>query len=103
MNVMLLAILLAVLAGVIFTLIGLISGSDETAVLVPATLIVVLLGAPPEAVFAFFMSAILAKHLTHAIPTALMGVPGDTTAAPMLDHAKPHVDGHPPTVEADHY
>lgn len=87
MNVMLLAILLAVLAGVIFTLIGLISGSDETAVLVPATLIVVLLGAPPEAVFAFFMSAILAKHLTHAIPTALMGVPGDTTAAPMLDHA----------------
>lgn len=87
MDVMLIAILLAVAAGVIFTLIGLISGSDETAILVPATLIVVLLGAPPEAVFAFFMSAILAKHLTHAIPTALMGVPGDTTAAPMLDHA----------------
>ena len=87
MNVLLLAILLAIVAGVIFTLIGLISGSDETAVMVPATLIVVLLGAPPEAVFAFFMSAVLAKHLTHAIPTALMGVPGDTTAAPMLEHA----------------
>lgn len=87
MSVTVIAILLAVLAGIIFTLIGLVSGSDETAILVPATLIVVLLGAPPEAVFAFFMSAILAKHLTHAIPTALMGVPGDTTAAPMLDHA----------------
>ena len=87
MDVLLIAILLAVLAGVIFTLIGLVSGSDETAVMVPATLIVVLLGAPPEAVFAFFMSAVLAKHLTHAIPTALMGVPGDTTAAPMLEHA----------------
>lgn len=87
MDVLLISILLAVIAGIIFTAIGLISGSDETAVLVPATLIVVLLGAPPEAVFAFFMSAVLSKHLTHAIPTALMGVPGDTTATPMLDHA----------------
>ncbi|MCT1902122.1 tripartite tricarboxylate transporter permease [Oceanobacillus sojae] len=87
MDVLLISILLAVAAGIIFTAIGLISGSDETAVLVPATLIVVLLGAPPEAVFAFFMSAVLSKHLTHAIPTALMGVPGDTTATPMLDHA----------------
>ncbi|WP_152655407.1 tripartite tricarboxylate transporter permease [Oceanobacillus sp. CFH 90083] len=87
MDVLLISILLAVLGGIIFTAIGLISGSDETAVLVPATLIVVLLGAPPEAVFAFFMAAVLSKHLTHAIPTALMGVPGDTTATPMLDHA----------------
>ncbi|GIO24178.1 tripartite tricarboxylate transporter permease [Oceanobacillus sp. J11TS1] len=87
MDVLLISIVLAVVAGIIFTGIGLISGSDETAVLVPATLIVVLLGAPPEAVFAFFMSAVLSKHLTHAIPTALMGVPGDTTATPMLDHA----------------
>lgn len=87
MDVFVIAILLAVAGGVIFTLIGLISGSDETAVMVPATLIVILLGAPPEAVFAFFMAAVLSKHLTHAIPTALMGVPGDTTAAPMLEHA----------------
>ncbi|MFD1414375.1 tripartite tricarboxylate transporter permease [Oceanobacillus jeddahense] len=87
MDVLLISIVLAVVAGIIFTAIGLISGSDETAVLVPATLIVVLLGAPPEAVFAFFMAAVLSKHLTHAIPTALMGVPGDTTATPMLDHA----------------
>ncbi len=54
MDVLLISILLAIVAGIIFTAIGLISGSDETAVLVPATLIVVLLGAPPEAVFAFF-------------------------------------------------
>lgn len=55
MDVLLISILLAIVAGIIFTAIGLISGSDETAVLVPATLIVVLLGAPPEAVFAFFL------------------------------------------------
>ncbi|BAC14704.1 tripartite tricarboxylate transporter permease [Oceanobacillus iheyensis] len=87
METLMIAILLALLGSIIFTLIGLISGSDETAVLVPATLIVVLLGAPPEGVFAFFMAAVLSKHLTHAIPTALMGVPGDTTATPMLEHA----------------
>ncbi|AXI10255.1 hypothetical protein CUC15_15520 [Oceanobacillus zhaokaii] len=87
MSTLMIAIVFAIIGGVLFTLIGVVSGSDETAVLVPFTLIVVLLGTPPEAVFAFFMSAILAKHLTHAIPTALMGVPGDTLAAPMLEHA----------------
>ena len=87
MSQLVIAIILALIAAVLFTLIGLISGSDETAILVPITLIVVLLGAPPVAVFAFFMAAVLSKHLTHAIPTALMGVPGDTTAAPMLEHA----------------
>ncbi|RDW18803.1 hypothetical protein CWR48_09845 [Oceanobacillus arenosus] len=87
MSTLMIAIIFAIIGGVLFTMIGVVSGSDETAVLVPFTLIVVLLGAPPEAVFAFFMSAILAKHLTHAIPTALMGVPGDTLAAPMLEHA----------------
>lgn len=87
MSQLVIAIVLALIAAVIFALIGLISGSDETAILVPITLIVVLLGAPPVAVFAFFMAAVLSKHLTHAIPTTLMGVPGDTTAAPMLEHA----------------
>lgn len=87
MSELLIAIILAIIAGVIFSLLGLVSGTDETAVMVPVTLIVILLGAPPVAVFSFFMSAVLAKHLTHAIPTALMGVPGDTTATPMMEHA----------------
>lgn len=83
----LIALILAVVSAVLFSLLGLVSGTDETAVMVPLTLIVVLLGAPPVAVFAFFMAAVMAKHLTHAIPTALMGVPGDTMATPMMDHA----------------
>lgn len=84
---LLIAIILALIAAVVFSLLGLISGTDETAVMVPLTLIVVLLGAPPVAVFAFFMAAMMAKHLTHAIPTALMGIPGDTMATPMMEHA----------------
>ena len=81
------AIIFAFIGAIVFSLIGLISGTDETAVMVPLTLLVILLGAPPAAVFSFFMAAVLAKHLTHAVPTALMGIPGDTTAVPLIDHA----------------
>lgn len=87
MSVFIIAFLLAVLGGVLFSILGFISGTDETATLVPTTLIVVLLGAPPEGVLAFFLAAVLAKHLTHSVPTALMGIPGDTLAVPLLDHA----------------
>ncbi|MDM5228001.1 tripartite tricarboxylate transporter permease [Cytobacillus sp. NJ13] len=87
MSLLLTVILFALLGAVVFSLIGLISGTDETAIMVPLTLLVILLGAPPAAVFAFFMAAVLAKHLTHAVPTALMGIPGDTTAVPLIDHA----------------
>lgn len=87
MSVLVISILLALAGAIIFSLIGLVSGTDETAIMVPFTLLVILLGAPPEAVFSFFMAAVLAKHLTHAIPTALMGIPGDTTAVPLIDHA----------------
>src|SRR5690606_41616492 len=87
MGEFIIALVLAVVAGVVFSLLGLISGTDETAVMVPIALIVVMLGAPPAAVFAFFMAAVMAKHLTHAIPTAPMAAPGDTMPTPMMEHA----------------
>ncbi|TCP27839.1 tripartite tricarboxylate transporter TctA family protein [Scopulibacillus darangshiensis] len=88
MSTLLISILLAIVGGVLFSLIGLVSGSDETATMVPFTLLVILLGAPPVAVFSFFMAAIISKHLTHAAPTALMGIPGDTMMVPLLDHTE---------------
>ncbi|MFJ7969873.1 tripartite tricarboxylate transporter permease [Psychrobacillus sp. NPDC096389] len=87
MSLLVTAILFALIGAIVFSLLGLISGTDETAIMVPLTLLVILLGAPPAAVFSFFMAAVLAKHLTHAVPTALMGIPGDTTAVPLIDHA----------------
>ncbi|MGG4604165.1 tripartite tricarboxylate transporter permease [Paenalcaligenes sp. Me131] len=76
------------LAGaVLFSAIGLISGTDETTTLAPLTLLVILLGAPPVGVFTFWMSAAIAKHMTHAIPTALLGIPGDTLATPLVSDA----------------
>ncbi|MGH3585811.1 MAG: tripartite tricarboxylate transporter permease [Pseudonocardia sp.] len=80
--------LLAGLAGaVIFSLLGLVSGTDETATLAPLTLAVVLLGVPPAGVLTFFIAAATAKHMTHAVPTTLLGIPGDTMAIALMDEA----------------
>ena len=78
---------MAMLGSIIFSGVGLISGTDETATIAPLTLLVVLLGVPPVGIFAWFIAAAVSKHMTHAIPTALMGIPGDTMAVPMLQDA----------------
>ena len=76
------------LAGaVIFAAVGLVSGTDETTTIAPVTLLVVLLGVPPVGVFTFWLAAAVSKHMTHAIPTALLGIPGDTMAVPLMPQA----------------
>ncbi|RCV57619.1 hypothetical protein DEF23_06830 [Marinitenerispora sediminis] len=72
----------------VFAGIGLVSGTDETSTLGPLTLLVVLLGVPPAGVITFFLAGAVAKHMTHAIPTTLLGIPGDTTAVPLLEDAR---------------
>ena len=78
---------MALLGSIVFSAIGLISGTDETATVAPLTLLVVLIGVPPVGIFSWFMAAVIGKHMTHAIPTALLGIPGDTMAVPMLADA----------------
>ncbi|MCG6539739.1 tripartite tricarboxylate transporter permease [Pseudomonas sp. KSR10] len=78
---------MGLIGAVVFAGIGLISGSDETTTLAPLTLLVVLLGVPPEGVFTFFLAGAVAKHMTHAVPTALLGIPGDTMATPLMAEA----------------
>jgi putative tricarboxylic transport membrane protein len=75
----------AFLGALIFVPIGLIAGTSETATVAPATLLVIYLGFPPVAIFTFCIAAFVSKHLIHAIPTALLGVPGDTLAVPLLE------------------
>ena len=45
------------------------------------------LGAPPAGVLTFFLAGAVAKHMTHAVPTALLGIPGDTMATPLMREA----------------
>src|SRR4029453_3426099 len=75
----------AVLATVLFIIIGLVPGTSETATIAPATLVVILLGFPPPAVLSFCLAAVAAKHLVHAVPTAILGIPGDNMAIPVLE------------------
>lgn len=81
------AFAMGLLGAIVFSAIGLISGTDETTTIAPLTLLVALLGVPPAGVFTFFLAGAVAKHITHSIPTALLGIPGDTMAAPLLQQA----------------
>lgn len=83
----LIALGMGIIGAVIFAGIGLISGSDETTTLAPLTLLVVLLGVPASGVLTFFLAGAVAKHMTHAVPTALLGIPGDTLATPLMREA----------------
>ncbi|WP_305094924.1 tripartite tricarboxylate transporter permease [Prescottella sp. R16] len=80
-------LLWGVIGAIVFGLLGLVSGTDETATITPLTLLVVLLGVPPVGVYAFFIAAVVSKHMTHAVPTMLLGIPGDTMAIPLLEEA----------------
>ena len=85
---MLALMLVAVLAAVVlYSFIGFIPGTDETSVLAPVTLALVLSGAAPEVVLSFFISAIVTLNLMNAIPTALVGLPGGVMSAPLMEHA----------------
>ena len=81
------ALAMGLVGAVVFAAIGLVSGTDETTTIAPLTLLVVLLGVPPAGVFTFFLASAVAKHMTHAVPTALLGIPGDTMATPLLQQA----------------
>lgn len=82
-----LALLWGAIGAIVFGALGLVSGTDETATITPITLLVVLLGVSPVGVFAFFIAAVVAKHMSHAVPTMLLGIPGDTMAIPLLEEA----------------
>lgn len=84
----LLQMLLAILGAIIlYTFIGFIPGTDETSVLMPVTLAVVLSGVHPIVVLAFFIASIVTLNLMNAIPTALVGLPGGVMSTPMIEHA----------------
>lgn len=85
---LLVQMLLAVLGAIVlYTFIGFIPGTDETSVLMPVTLAVVLAGVKPIVVLTFFIAAVITLNLMNAIPTALVGLPGGVMSTPMIEHA----------------
>ena len=64
----------AIAAILLYTFIGFIPGTDETSVLVPVTLALVLAGVHPIVILTFFIAAIVTLDLTNAI--RLFGIKG---------------------------
>lgn len=81
---MLEAFLAATVGGILYSIIGIIPGTDETATMAPVTLILVLLGFEPVVLFAWFIGILVAMQITHTIPTAMAALPGSTMAVPMV-------------------
>ena len=86
MSLILQAILVALIGGILFSIIGVIPGTDETATMAPITLILVLMGFEPVVLFAWFIAIIVAMQITHTVPTAMAALPGSTMAVPMVEH-----------------
>lgn len=84
MQNILIAIVLALAGGLLYTIVGIIPGTDETATMVPITMILVLAGVPAGALFAWEIGIIIAMQISHTIPTAMSALPGSTMAVPMV-------------------
>ncbi|MCD8140606.1 MAG: tripartite tricarboxylate transporter permease [Planctomycetaceae bacterium] len=78
------ALLAAILGGLLYAIIGIIPGTDETSTMAPVTLILVLLGIEPIIIFSWVMATIVAMQITHTVPTAMAALPGSTMAVPMV-------------------
>ncbi len=77
----------AIGAIILYTFLGFVPGTDETSVLVPVTLALVLAGLQPIVILTFFIAAIVTLNLTNAVPTALVGLPGGVMSTPMMEHS----------------
>lgn len=75
----------AVLGSLIYLIIGIIPGTDETSVLVPATVLLFAFNLPPLVVLSFFIGAMVSLNVTDSIPTALTSIPGGVMATPMIE------------------
>ena len=84
MEIILISILFALLGTIIFSFVGLVPGTDETATLAPLTLVLVISGVPPEALLSWFIASITAMQMTNSVPVSIGGIPGSTMAVPLL-------------------
>ena len=81
------ATILSIVFTLIYIIIGILPGTDETATMAPVALALLLAGIDPLLVLAWFIAAIVAFKITDAIPVALAGIPGGVMAVPQVPDA----------------
>lgn len=74
-------------AVILYSFIGLIPGTDETSVLMPVSLALILGGITPLVVLTFFIAACVTLNLMNTMPTLIAGLPGGVLSAPMIEPA----------------
>lgn len=82
------SLLAAFAGGVLYTIIGIIPGTDETATMAPITLVLVLTGVNPIVVYSFVIAQIVAMQISHTIPTSMAALPGSTMSVPMVRYSQ---------------
>lgn len=82
------SVLAAIVGGLMYTIIGIIPGTDETATMAPITLVLVLTGVNPIVIYSFVIAQIVAMQISHTIPTAMAALPGSTMSVPMVRYTQ---------------
>lgn len=77
-------IIASLAASVLYSLIGFIPGTDETSVLMPVSLALILAGIKPIVVLAFFVSAFVTLGLMNLMPALIANLPGGVLSTPMI-------------------
>ncbi len=78
-------VLFAIIGSLIYLIIGIIPGTDETSVLVPATVLLFAFQLDPLVILSFFIGAMVSLNVTDSIPTALTSIPGGVMSTPMVE------------------
>ena len=81
------ATVLSAVSALIYIIIGILPGTDETATMAPVALALLLARIDPLLVLSWFIAAIIAFKITDAIPVALAGIPGGVMAVPQVPDA----------------
>lgn len=81
-------IIFAIAGSLIYLIIGVIPGTDETSVLAPAALLLFAFNLHPLVILAFFIAAMTSLNLTDSIPTALTSIPGGVMSTPLVESSK---------------
>ncbi len=75
---------ISLLMTLIYIIIGIIPGTDETSVIVPMTVILVSLHLNPLVIMAGFISAVVTLNIADSIPTAITSIPGGVMSTPLV-------------------
>ena len=79
---------IALLMTVLYVIIGIIPGTDETSVMVPMTVILVSLKVNPLLIMSAFIAAVVTLNITDSIPTAITSIPGGVMSTPLVGHSQ---------------